>query len=83
MSVSAWHEEPIAKRHDREAFNCDDITKNEFNPPVSRGMRVGNWHGRSNKPNGLVICSEFDGVWSQLPPISHIQANNHLKLPEP
>ena len=30
MSVPAWHEEPIAKHHDRKAFNCGDAAMNEF-----------------------------------------------------
>jgi GNAT superfamily N-acetyltransferase len=28
--VTAWHEEPINKKHDREAFDCRDETLNEF-----------------------------------------------------
>jgi GNAT superfamily N-acetyltransferase len=28
--VTAWHEEPISKRHDREAFDCGDDALNEF-----------------------------------------------------
>jgi GNAT superfamily N-acetyltransferase len=30
MSVTAWHEEPISKRHDRESFDCGDQALNEF-----------------------------------------------------
>ena len=30
MSVPAWHEEPIAKNHDRKAFDCGDTALNEF-----------------------------------------------------
>ena len=26
----AWHEEPISKRHDREAFDCGETALNEF-----------------------------------------------------
>ena len=26
----AWHEEPIGKKHDREAFDCGDEALNEF-----------------------------------------------------
>jgi GNAT superfamily N-acetyltransferase len=29
-SVTAWHEEPIAKRHDRDAFDCGEEALNEF-----------------------------------------------------
>jgi GNAT superfamily N-acetyltransferase len=28
--VIAWHEEPITKKHDREAFDCGDEALNEF-----------------------------------------------------
>jgi len=28
--VTAWHEEPISKRHDREAFDCGEEALNEF-----------------------------------------------------
>jgi len=28
--VTAWHEEPINKRHDREAFDCGENALNEF-----------------------------------------------------
>jgi GNAT superfamily N-acetyltransferase len=28
--VKEWHEEPISKKHDREAFDCGDETLNEF-----------------------------------------------------
>jgi len=28
--LTAWHEEPIAKRHDREAFDCGEEALNEF-----------------------------------------------------
>ena len=30
MTIPAWHEEPIAKRHNREAFDCGDGSLNEF-----------------------------------------------------
>jgi GNAT superfamily N-acetyltransferase len=30
MSLPAWHEEPIAKRHDRAAFDCGDPALNAF-----------------------------------------------------
>ena len=30
MNVKAWHEEPICKRHDREAFDCGERALNEF-----------------------------------------------------
>jgi GNAT superfamily N-acetyltransferase len=28
--VTAWHEEPISKKHDREAFDCGEEPLNEF-----------------------------------------------------
>lgn len=30
MTVPAWHEEPIGKRHDRKSFDCGDAAMNEF-----------------------------------------------------
>ena len=30
MSASAWYEEPIAKRHNRDAFDCGEAALNEF-----------------------------------------------------
>jgi hypothetical protein len=30
MSLSAWHEEPISKKHDRKSFDCADPAMNDF-----------------------------------------------------
>jgi len=30
MTISAWHEEPISKSHDRKGFDCGDAELNEF-----------------------------------------------------
>jgi GNAT superfamily N-acetyltransferase len=30
MTLPAWHEEPIAKAHDRKGFDCGDAELNEF-----------------------------------------------------
>jgi GNAT superfamily N-acetyltransferase len=30
MTVPAWHEEPISKKHDRKSFDCGDTALNEF-----------------------------------------------------
>ncbi len=30
MSLPAWHEEPISKKHDRKSFDCGDPPLNEF-----------------------------------------------------
>lgn len=30
MTIPPWHEEPIAKRHHREAFDCGNAALNEF-----------------------------------------------------
>ena len=30
MTLAAWHEEPIHKKHDREAFDCGEDALNEF-----------------------------------------------------
>jgi GNAT superfamily N-acetyltransferase len=30
MTLPAWHEEPISKKHDRKAFDCGDAELNDF-----------------------------------------------------
>jgi GNAT superfamily N-acetyltransferase len=30
MSLPAWHEEPISKKHDRESFDCGEAALNDF-----------------------------------------------------
>jgi GNAT superfamily N-acetyltransferase len=30
MNLTAWHEEPISKQHNREAFDCGEEASNEF-----------------------------------------------------
>ena len=30
MSLPAWHEEPISKKHDRTSFDCGDPSMNDF-----------------------------------------------------
>lgn len=30
MTLSSWHEEPIAKKHDRRTFDCGDAAMNDF-----------------------------------------------------
>lgn len=30
MTIPSWHEEPISKRHNRDAFDCGDLAMNEF-----------------------------------------------------
>jgi len=30
MSLPAWHEEPVSKKHDRETFDCGEAKLNEF-----------------------------------------------------
>lgn len=30
MTVPAWHEEPVAKKHDRKSFDCGQHELNEF-----------------------------------------------------
>ena len=30
MTIPHWHEEPISKRHNREAFDCGDAALNDF-----------------------------------------------------
>jgi GNAT superfamily N-acetyltransferase len=30
VTLPSWHEEPIAKRHDRASFDCGDVPMNDF-----------------------------------------------------
>lgn len=30
MTLPAWHEEPISRKHDRKAFDCGDTAMNDF-----------------------------------------------------
>lgn len=30
MTIPLWHEEPISKRHNRDAFDCGELAMNEF-----------------------------------------------------
>jgi GNAT superfamily N-acetyltransferase len=30
MKIALWHEEPVGKRHDRDAFDCGETALNEF-----------------------------------------------------
>ena len=30
MSLPAWHEEPISKKHDRKSFDCGDPSMSDF-----------------------------------------------------
>ena len=30
MRLASWHEEPVAKRHDRKSFDCGDADLNDF-----------------------------------------------------
>lgn len=42
MTIPPWHEEPIAKQHNREAFDCGDTALNEF---LRRYARQTHEHG--------------------------------------
>jgi GNAT superfamily N-acetyltransferase len=42
MSLPAWHEEPISKKHDRGAFDCGEPALNEF---LQRHARQSHDHG--------------------------------------
>lgn len=44
MTLPLWHEEPVAKRHDREAFDCGDAALNDF---LRRYARQAHDHGGS------------------------------------
>ena len=36
MRLPEWHEEPIAKRHDRKSFDCGDAAMNDFRRNYAR-----------------------------------------------
>jgi len=42
MSLPAWHEEPISKKHDRKSFDCGDPAMNDF---LQRYARQGHESG--------------------------------------
>lgn len=42
MTIPPWHEEPIARRHNRDAFDCGDAALNEF---LRRYARQAHDHG--------------------------------------
>jgi GNAT superfamily N-acetyltransferase len=44
MSVPAWHEEPISRKHDRKSFDCGDPAMNDF---LQRYARQGHESGAS------------------------------------
>lgn len=44
MTLPAWHEDPIAKRHDRKAFDCGDDDLNRF---LQQYARQAHEHGAS------------------------------------
>jgi len=42
MTIPSWREEPIARRHNRDAFDCGDVALNEF---LRRYARQAHEHG--------------------------------------
>lgn len=42
MTLPSWHEEPVARHHDRDAFDCADAALNEF---LRRHARQSHEHG--------------------------------------
>ncbi len=53
MTLPAWHEEPIARRHDRKAFDCGDAELNEF---LQRHARLNHERGGAK-----TYCAITDG----------------------
>jgi hypothetical protein len=41
--VTAWHEEPISKKHDREGFDCGEEALNEFLRRYARKSHERGW----------------------------------------
>jgi hypothetical protein len=54
--VTAWHEEPINKKHDREAFDCGDEALNEFLRRYAR---------KSHERGGAKTFLAIDGAGSK------------------
>jgi GNAT superfamily N-acetyltransferase len=44
MTLPAWHEDPIAKKHDRKAFDCGQVDLNRF---LQQYARQAHEHGAS------------------------------------
>ncbi len=55
MTTAAWHEEPIAKRHDRKAFDCGQEDLNRF---LQQFARKAHEHGASKT---YVAVDDADG----------------------
>jgi GNAT superfamily N-acetyltransferase len=53
MSLLAWHEEPILKKHDRKSFDCGDPSMNDF---LQRYARQG--HDSGSAKTFLAIDNE-------------------------
>jgi hypothetical protein len=55
MTPPAWHEEPIAKKHDRKAFDCGQEDLNRF---LRQFARQAHEHGASKT---YVAVDDADG----------------------
>lgn len=53
MTIPPWHEEPIAKRHHREAFDCGDAALNEFLRRYARQT-----HEQGGAKTFLAVCDD-------------------------
>lgn len=72
MSTRAWHEEPISKRHDREAFDCGEAALNEF------------WQRHARKSHDLGGAKTFvavDDADGKLSPASTVLVRRRLPMP--
>jgi GNAT superfamily N-acetyltransferase len=56
MTVPAWHEEPVAKKNDRKAFDCGQEDLNRF---LQRYARQAHEHGASKT---YVAVDDADGI---------------------
>jgi len=56
MTVPAWHEEPVAKKHDRKAFDCGQEDLNRF---LQQYARQAHEHGASKT---YVAVDDADGT---------------------
>ena len=69
MTVTTWHEEPISKKHDRDAFDCGEEALNEF---LRRYARKSHELGGAKTFYGAVPL--LDAPLSLLLPLATIEA---------
>ena len=69
MSLPAWHEEPILKKHDRKSFDCGDPSMNDFLQRYARQshesgaaktfLAIDNADNKTNENSSRVLLNHF------------------------